>query len=279
MSALLLGTEPVTEVKLHPVVVLQVLDRSLRRAENQERVIGTLLGRVEGGVAEVTNSFAVPHLENGDEVAVGRDFHTHMYELHQRVNEGEVVVGWYAVGPNRLDDHSALIHQFYNSVCELPVHLVVDTSLQNDKLDVSAYVSAPLEVVDTALVNQFKQIPVTQKVSEPEAIALNAMTPKDGENKAVALPKELEALEETMEQLYKCIDGASSFVGDVVAGKQTADAKLGREIADALAAIPMLREEQFDQLFNTGLQDLLMVSYLSGLTQAQLSMAEKLINT
>ncbi|KAH7465701.1 hypothetical protein PRIC2_011916 [Phytophthora ramorum] len=279
MSALLLGTEPVTEVKLHPVVVLQALDRSLRRAEGQERVIGTLLGRVENGVAEISGSFAVPHLEKGDEVAVGRDFHAHMYELHQRVNEGDVVVGWYAAGAGRLDDHSALIQQFYSSVCELPVHLLVDTSLRGDKLDVSAFVSTPLEVVDTALVHQFKQIPVTQKLSEPEAIALNAMTPKNGEAKAVELPKELQALEETMQQLYECIDGAGSFVGDVVAGKQTADHKLGREIADALAAIPMLREEQFDQLFNTGLQDLLMVSYLSGLTQAQLSMAEKLINT
>jgi len=50
-------------------------------------------------------------------------------------------------------------------------------------------------------------------------------------------------------------------------------------MADALASIPMIRAEQFDQLFSGGLQDLLMVSYLSGLTQAQLSMAEKLINT
>ena len=107
---------------------------------------------------------------------------------------------------------------------------------------------------------------------------VNAMVPTNSEAKARALPNELEALEETMEKLYTCIDGASTFVGDVVAGKQTADAKLGLEIADALAAIPMLRAEQFDQLFSTGLQDLLMVSYLSGLTQAQLSMAEKLIN-
>ncbi|TDH66061.1 hypothetical protein CCR75_007498 [Bremia lactucae] len=279
MSAFLLRTEPVTEVKLHPVVVLQALDRSLRRAKGQERVIGTLLGRVEGGVAEITDSFAVPHLENGDEVAVGRDFHTHMYELHQRVNESEVVVGWYAAGPGHVDDHSALIHQFYSSVCELPIHLVLDTTLSKDQLNVSAYVSSPLEIAHTASVHQFKQIPVTQKVSEPEAIALSVMNPKSEETQAVALPKELEALEESMEQLYECIDSASSFVDDVVAGKHPADAKLGREIADALATIPILREEQFDQLFNTGLQDLLMVSYLSGLTQAQLSMAEKLINT
>ncbi|KAL7688754.1 putative eukaryotic translation initiation factor 3 subunit F, MPN domain-containing protein [Plasmopara halstedii] len=279
MSELLLRTEAVTEVKLHPVVVFQALDSSLRRPEGQDRVIGTLLGHVEGSVVEITGSFAVPHLENGDEVAVGRDYHTNMYELHQRVNENEVVVGWYAAGSGKLDDHSALIHQFYSSVCELPVHVVLDTSLQNDKLDVSAYVSPPLDNMNTALVLQFKQIPVVQKMSEPEAIALNAMAPKEAENKAVALPNELEALEATMEKLYTCIDGASSFVADVVAGKQPADAKIGREISDALAAIPMLREEQFDQIFNTGLQDLLMVSYLSGLTQAQLSMAEKLINT
>ncbi|RLN90951.1 hypothetical protein BBJ28_00024488 [Nothophytophthora sp. Chile5] len=282
LNELLLGTEPVCEVKVHPVVVFQVLDRALRRAEGQERVIGTLLGRVENGVAEVTNSFAVPHLESGDEVAVGKDFHTQMYELHQRVNEGEVIVGWYATTGSRgsqVDEHSCLIHQFYSAVCELPVHLVVDASLQSDRLDVSAFVSAPLEVVDSALVNQFKQIPVTQKLSEPEAIALSAMAPKEDAAASTPLPNELAALEETIERLYACIDRASGFVGEVVAGSQPADAKLGREIADALAAIPMLRQEQFDQLFNSGLQDLLMVSYLSGLTQAQLSMAEKLINT
>ncbi|RLN20582.1 hypothetical protein BBJ28_00018430, partial [Nothophytophthora sp. Chile5] len=290
LNELLLGTEPVCEVKVHPVVVFQVLDRALRRAEGQERVIGTLLGRVENGVAEVTNSFAVPHLESGDEVAVGKDFHTQMYELHQRVNEGEVIVGWYATTGSRgsqVDEHSCLIHQFYSAICELPVHLVVDASLQSDRLDVSAFVSTPLEVVDSALVNQFKQIPVTQKLSEPEAIArtcfslelMSAMAPKEDAAAATPLPNELAALEETIERLYACIDRASGFVGEVVAGSQPADAKLGREIADALAAIPTLRQEQFDQLFNSGLQDLLMVSYLSGLTQAQLSMAEKLINT
>lgn len=178
VNDLILGTEAVCEVKVHPVVIFQILDRALRRSEEQDRVIGTLLGRVENGVAEITNSFAVPHLENGDEVAVGKDFHTQMYELHQRVNENEVVVGWYAttaegmsVNTSLVDEHSCLIHEFYGSVCEMPVHVVIDTSLQTDQLQVSAFVSAPLEAADSALMNQFKQIQVTQKVSEPEAIA------------------------------------------------------------------------------------------------------------
>ncbi|DBA00199.1 TPA: hypothetical protein N0F65_007824 [Lagenidium giganteum] len=279
---LLLGTEAVCDVKVHPVVIFQILDRALRRSEDQTRVIGTLLGRVENGVAEITNSFAVPHLENGDEVAVGKDFHTQMYNLHQRVNEHEVIVGWYATttdGAELLDEYSCLIHDFYGSVCEMPVHLVVDTSLKADQLQVSAFVSSPLDVVENALTNQFKQVPVTQKISEPEAIALSAMSKKDEDISAKSLPSELGALEEAMQRLYECVDGAASYVSDVVAGKVAADVKIGRELSDALATIPLIRQEQFDQIFSSGVQDLLMVSYLSGLTQAQLSMAEKLINT
>ncbi|KAJ0395165.1 hypothetical protein P43SY_000463 [Pythium insidiosum] len=286
-NQLLLSTEAVCEAKVHPVVIFQILDRALRRSEEQDRVIGTLLGRIENGVAEITNSFAVPHLENGDEVAVGKDYHTQMYELHQRVNENEIIVGWYATtasGSALLDDYSCLIHEFYGSVCENPVHLVVDTSLRADQLNVSAFVSSPLELVDNAAVNQFKQIQVQQKVSEPEAIALNAMATSDKQEsedarEVTSLPSDLAALDEAMTRLYECLDGVSAFVGDVVDKKVPADAKLGREIADALASIPMIRADVFDQVFSAGLQDLLMVSYLSGLTQAQLSMAEKLINT
>lgn len=103
------------------------------------------------------------------------------------------------------------------------------------------------------------------------------MAPKEAKESA-SLPSELASLEESMTRLYNCISDAGAYVSDVVDGKIKQDAKIGRELADALASIPMLRAEQFDQIFSSGLQDLLMVSYLSGLTQAQLSMAEKLIN-
>lgn len=54
--------------QVHPMVLFSVLDHYLRRPENQKRVIGTLLGTVTANVVEITNSFAVPHLEKNDEV-------------------------------------------------------------------------------------------------------------------------------------------------------------------------------------------------------------------
>lgn len=50
------------------MVLFSVLDHYLRRPDGQKRVIGTLLGTVSANVVEITNSFAVPHLEQNDKV-------------------------------------------------------------------------------------------------------------------------------------------------------------------------------------------------------------------
>ncbi|CAM9504815.1 unnamed protein product, partial [Phaeothamnion confervicola] len=147
-------------VKVHPMVLFSVLDHYLRRAEGQTRVIGTLLGVTHGNVVEMTNSFAVPHLEKNDEVAVGKDFNRQMFALQQRVNSRERIVGWYATSfeGSSIVDHSSLIHEFYTAECEAPVHLVVDTALTDNIVGCKAYVSAPLEIHGVALANVFHQV-------------------------------------------------------------------------------------------------------------------------
>ncbi|KAG9398113.1 Eukaryotic translation initiation factor 3 subunit F [Aphanomyces cochlioides] len=278
--SLVLNTEGVSLVNIHPVVVFQILDRYLRRAEDQERVIGTLLGVLdtEHGVVTVTNSFPVPHLEKGDEVAVGKDYHRQMLLLHQRVNPNEVVVGWYATSTPEapINENSCLIHEFYCAECASPVHVVADTSLQGDRLNIMGFISSALQVADTALANQFKQIKVQTKTYEAESIALDVMSKSEA---APSLPSDLEALERAITRLHTILSQSADYVGDVIAGKIPANPKICRDLADAVASIPPIRSDVFDQIFNNGLQDLLMVSYLSSLTQAQLSIAEKLINS
>jgi translation initiation factor 3 subunit F len=43
---------------------------------------------------EVRNAFAVLHSETAEQVAVDMDYHRTMYELHQKVNPKEIIVGW-----------------------------------------------------------------------------------------------------------------------------------------------------------------------------------------
>jgi translation initiation factor 3 subunit F len=83
-------------VTIHPVALFSILDHYLRRKDDQDRVIGTLLGvrTSEADTVEVRSSFAVLHSETSEQVAVDMEYHRTMYELHHKVNPKEVIVGW-----------------------------------------------------------------------------------------------------------------------------------------------------------------------------------------
>lgn len=281
----------VKQVIVHPVVLFHILDHHTRRQESTGRVIGTLLGRrLDNSTVEVTNSFSVPHAERGDEVAIGKDFNRTMLGLHLRSNHKEVVVGWYAsasAGGNTplIADTSSLIHDFYSGETDEgdPVHLVVDTRLENDVLSIRAYKSTPIVVQGETLGNLFHELELSLRSNEPEAICLGEMIKQTNKTEAKE-EKQEEAtatdspddLEVSMEKLHSLLETALEYVQQVVDGKVPADSVLGRQIADTLEAVPRIRPEVFDQLFHDSLQDLLMVTYLSNITRTQLTIAENL---
>eukprot|EP00614_Pseudopedinella_elastica_P005695 CAMPEP_0172587806 /NCGR_PEP_ID=MMETSP1068-20121228/6809_1 /TAXON_ID=35684 /ORGANISM="Pseudopedinella elastica, Strain CCMP716" /LENGTH=296 /DNA_ID=CAMNT_0013382951 /DNA_START=26 /DNA_END=916 /DNA_ORIENTATION=+ len=272
-------------VKIHPAVLFAVLDHYIRRNEGQSRVIGTLLGVVDEvtGCVEVTDCFAVQHSDKQDEVFLDKKFQQTMSELHYRVNPKETIVGWYATsmeGGAMIVDSSSLIHDFYASECEDPIHLVVDTALTGDHVGVKAFVSTPLAVAGIELANMFHQVKVEVHASEPERICLDRMVAGDS---ATATSEDLSgaghqlaSLENSMQKLLEMMETASGYVDGVVEGNTKADDETGRRIADTLASVPRIRPEVFDKIFNDNLQDLLMVSYLSSLTKSQLAIAERL---
>jgi len=253
-------------------------------------VIGTLLGKRDGDTVEITNCFAVPHAERGDEVAIGKDFNRQMLALHLRANKRETIVGWYATAlpdeqtDGRVDkfkfiaDTSSLIHEFYASECEDdPIHLVVDTSLVDDAIELRAYKSASVTVKGEVLANIFHEICLCVKSSESERICVDKMIRgADSPEGTSASQEEGEALKLSMEKLLTMIETCSAYVDGVVSGSITPDERLGRDIFESLNSIPRIRPEVFDKMFNDSLQDLLMVTYLTNITKTQLTIAEKL---
>jgi translation initiation factor 3 subunit F len=63
------ASSSVVSAKVHPVVIYNICDAYVRRNTDQERVIGTLLGSVVDGVAEIRDCFAVIHSEQDGEVS------------------------------------------------------------------------------------------------------------------------------------------------------------------------------------------------------------------
>jgi len=273
------------KVNLHPVVVFSILDHFIRRNEGQDRVIGTLLGRINGGVVDVVNCFPVPHQEKSAEVAVGKDFNRQMYALHRQVNKNEVVVGWYAttVDGCSITEHSCLIHDFYSKECRQPIHLVVDTSLLQNSLSMKAYVSSRLTIRSKSdakpMAAQFQQIQVKIKSSEPEKIGIDTMVKnleRDSAETIDSTRSEVTNLQQSIESLLEALNSTCDYVDNVVDGKLPIRHDVGQLIAHAIAAVPRIQPLQLEKMFDDSVQDMLMVSYLSNLTRTQLAVAEKL---
>ncbi|CAL9117834.1 unnamed protein product [Musa textilis] len=173
---------PVLSARLHPVVLFSICDFYVRRPDQADRVIGTLLGTVFGGVVEIKNSYAVPHNESADQVTLDVEHHRNMYMSHLKVNPKEVLVGRYSTGVG-VSGGSALIHDFYvkelkdstkdireaqNSVP--PVHLTVDTGFINGEASIKAYMSVNLSLGDRSLAVRFQEIPLDLRMIEAERV-------------------------------------------------------------------------------------------------------------
>ena len=149
-------------VKVRPVVLFQICDAYERRPMENERVIGTLLGKtfspilvkipsiqlnfasfnsgsVDKQSVEITNCFCVPHKEYSERVEADLKFAEDMHDLNKKVAPQEAVVGWFATG-NEITSHSALIHDYYARGTKDPIHLTVDATLNSGKINLKAYV-------------------------------------------------------------------------------------------------------------------------------------------
>jgi len=260
-------------VQVHPVVIFSILDHYSRRAEDQERVIGTLLGTVDSkGVVDVTDSFPVLHTEV-DNVAVDIKFHRSMMDLHLRASPNVAIVGWYATG-NQISDNSVIIHDFYTrETGKSPIHLTVDTLLEHDlSLSIRAYTGVSLTLAST-VGSLFQPVEAFVSGDDNEKLGLELLTRAADTGATLASLGQVEAsLRQIAAHLHQLRDHARA----VVDGKAPADPKLGVALLEAVQALPAVEPETFARVFDNATQDLLMVSYLAKLSRSQLALADKI---
>jgi len=264
--------------KLHPVVVWSILDHWARRDENRDRVIGVLLGLNIDGLIDIRNCYPVPHTE-GDQVALEFEFYKNMFELHKKANPKEIVVGWYATGPE-VDEDSVLIHEFFVNEMQHPIHLLIDPTLKNGTLGIKTFVSMPLgiDISKKRFAAQFLPISLEISASDAEKIGIEAMLrlKSSAGNSSGTIINDIEGLEVSLKKMIEMLDSVTKYVDKVLDGSVKPNTNIGRFLADTIASLPRIDSAQFDKMFNNSLQDLLMVVYLANLARTQLVLSEKL---
>ncbi|KAN0115971.1 JAB1/Mov34/MPN/PAD-1 ubiquitin protease domain containing protein [Russula decolorans] len=259
-------------VTIHPTALFSILDHYLRRTDTQQRVIGTLLGtRSEGDdTVSVRTAFAVLHSETSEQVAVDMDYHRAMFDLSQRVNPKESIVGWYSTGSN-LNTYSALIQNFYSQeTAPYPaLHITLNTGTElGEEAGVKAYVSSPVGVFPKPENAVFVPIPITLRANDAERSGLHLL-----ENTPSSPVGELAQLESTLNNVLEMLDRVLAYAQEAAAGKP-ADAALGRYLMGALGG--GTEESGKGGGFTSSLQDTLMMSYLANLVRAQAELSARL---
>lgn len=264
-------------LKVHPVVLFQIVDAYERRNADAHRVVGTLLGTADKGVVEVTNSFCVPHKEHLETVEAELNYASDMYAMNQKVNKREEIVGWWASG-NEVTSHSSVIHEYYGRECTNPIHMTLDTSLTGSRMGIKAYVNVPIGVPGGKPGTMFTPVPVEIVSYEPEVVGLKLCqkTLGVGSKKSVEPMSDLALIAEASVKLTGLLDHVLTYLDDVLAERRQPDNVVGRALLDMVHSVPTMTPEQFEHMFNSNIKDLLMIITLCQLTKTQLQLNEKL---
>ncbi|KAF8351676.1 JAB1/Mov34/MPN/PAD-1 ubiquitin protease-domain-containing protein [Amanita rubescens] len=270
-----------SHVLVHPVALFSILDHYLRRTDEQDRVIGTLLGRrTDAETVEVCTAFAMLHSETSEQVAVDADYLKLMYDLCHKVNPQEVIVGWYSTGSS-LNTYSSLIQSFYSQeTAPYPaVHLALNTGTeQEEEPGIKAYISSPISVESKPENCVFLPVPVELRFHEAERSGLDLLIrAANSPSSTVSQPvTDLEILEASLNSVSDMLNRVLTYVRAVIAGEKKGDAAVGRYLMDALGSST---EDLEKGGFNSSLQDMLMISYLASLVQSQAEVSARLALT
>ncbi|KAI8070582.1 maintenance of mitochondrial structure and function-domain-containing protein [Gilbertella persicaria] len=263
-----------------PVVLFTVLDHYLRR--DQSKVLGAILGvrSPDGTEVEIRNAFPLIYTTENDDIVLDKDHYRTMYELHQRVNPDEIIVGWYTAGAD-LTPACTPVHSFFaEDVAPFqPIHITIDTDalLKTSDMGLRAYASAPVGFSTKPGDCMFLSVPCEVKYLDAERSGLDMLaSAKSKETRTASLISDMDHLEIAITKLQEMLERISKYVDSVVDGSVPPNNAIGRYIMDTVSVVPKVDSTAFEKMFNSHLQDLLMVVYLANMTRTQLSVAERL---
>jgi len=272
--------------RIHTAVILTILDGHMRRLDNVD-LLGTLLGIVsEGNVVEITDCFIAHNkvVEDGTFQLV-KDHHESMYELKQKVNPKEQVVGWFFIG-TKLTEVAYGFHSWFKSSPQVsrfvshnpltePLILMVDPGIQAKRMQIKVYVQVPRLLTKDNLL-QFQEIPSEVYSTDAEKSGLSLLLKARSTNPSHEPPMNREGLEQGLASLLDLIQQAENYVNSVLNRTINGNPEIGRALSKALSCEPVSQLEAFEQKCQTAVQDNLMVAYLATLARLQVAIAERL---
>ena len=100
---------------IHPTITPNILDHFLRKPEDQDLVVGVLLGTIDGSQIEICSSFAVPQYFEQNVLIIDQEYMQKMMKFYKKVNSKEGLLGMY-ISSKKLDEHGTQLLSYFSEL-------------------------------------------------------------------------------------------------------------------------------------------------------------------
>lgn len=272
----------IKEVIVHPVILLSVVDHYHRLAkETSRRVVGVLLGEYVGDKIEVTNCYAIPFEEDPRDKKVWFVDHIYnetMFEMHQKINYKEVIIGWYSSGP-KIRPHDIEINDVFRKYTTNPVFCIIDVQEKQETLGLpaEAYVMKEEVDIDGQLVKTFEKLPTSIKASLPEQIGVEFLLRDIDDHSKSSLVKQSKDKITSMKALIQRLSEVKKYLSNVLAKKIVPNPIIISNCQELFNYLPNFETEDIIKALSNQTNDNYLLLYLSWMVKTTVSL-HKLIN-
>lgn len=265
------------KVVLHPLVLLSVVDHYNRVAKDtKKRVVGVLLGSTSKGVADVTNSFAVPFEEDDHDPTIWFLDHSYlenMFRMFKKVNAREEIVGWYSTGP-KLKEADIDINDLIGTYCEKPVLVICEVEPKELGLPFRAYFGQEEVREDGTEKSQrvFVTLPTEVGQTEAEEIGVEHLLRDVKDATISTLATDISAKLSALKGLKLKLQEIQEYLNCVLAGKLPINHDIIGYLQDIFNLLPNMSVDALSTSLAVKSNDMLLVIYLAALVRSVLAL-------
>ncbi|KDO23980.1 hypothetical protein SPRG_10677 [Saprolegnia parasitica CBS 223.65] len=272
------GAEGRADVRIHPLVLMNLCDHWTRAHAGAKQVMGALFGIQKGRNIEVMDSFELPtpaELQSADSPATLKTFLTERTEQFAKVFPGFEFLGWYAV-QDKIQASDLATHRMLMEFNESPLFLVLDPTpppaTKGDnvklKLPLSLYESE-LHMLNNTPTMLFVKTQFKVHTTESEGIALDHISKvaPGGAATESSLHGGLGSMRDAILMLDKQLGVLRAYLEATKRGDIPVDHALLRQVASICQQLPAMRSDLFASTFSQEYNDTLLVTYLATITK------------
>jgi len=257
----------INTVVVHPLVLLSVVDHYNRVAKDtKKRVVGVLLGEVNKGVVDITNSYAVPFEEdprNPKIWFVDHNYHENMFAMFKKVTAKERVVGWYSTGP-KIRPADLEIHDLWRRYTPNPVLVIINVKPTEIGLPTKAYITVEEVSKDgTESKMAFQHIPSEVGAVEAEEVGVEHLLRDIHDPSVSTMGSNVNAKLLALKSLVEHLKEVQAYLNNVCEGKLPVNQKIVGQLQDIFNLLPNVNVEEMTRSFAVKTNDMMMVIYLS----------------